>query len=140
VRLGITIALGSGLAGAGRVGRFGVPSRRTRRWREEIVGHLLQLRPARADPRRVDATAIGARLRGSNQVTIAYQPATTPERITVRAAPRRGPHDVVRVEMEPRSWTALRLAGLVAATAIGVAVLTAIVAGTALFAVLNFGG
>lgn len=72
-------------------------------------------------------------------MTIAYQPATTPERITVRPAPRRGPHELVPVELAPRGWAAFRLVALMGATAFGVALATAIVTGTALFALLNFG-
>ncbi|MDQ1511027.1 MAG: hypothetical protein QOG50_2871, partial [Actinomycetota bacterium] len=37
-----------------------------------------------------------------------------------------------------RAWTAARIVGLVAATAFGVALATAVVVGTALFALLNF--
>ena len=70
-------------------------------------------------------------------MVIAYQPATTPDPVSARPAFPRGPHELVRVDRPRRSWTALRLTALVAATAICVALATAIVAGTALFALLN---
>ena len=73
-------------------------------------------------------------------MAIAYQPATTPEPLPARPAVRRSPHERVPVDLPPRAFTAARILGLLAATALCVAVATAIVAGTALFAILNFAG
>lgn len=70
-------------------------------------------------------------------MAIAYQPAMTPDPVSARPERRRGPHELIAVDLPPKSWTALRLGALLAATAICVALATAIVAGTALFAVLN---
>lgn len=73
-------------------------------------------------------------------MAIAYQPAMTPDPVSARPALRRSPHELLPVDLQPRPWTALRLAGLLVATALCVALAAAFVTGTALFALLNFAG
>jgi hypothetical protein len=46
---------------------------------------------------------------------------------------------VVVVERPSRAWTLAKLAGLVTITTLGVALTTAVVAGAAVFAILNIG-
>jgi hypothetical protein len=77
--------------------------------------------------------------RGFFGVNIAYQPATTTEAGSARPSPALSAHGLVLIEEPPRVYTVAKIAGLLAITALGTAVLTAIVAGTALFALLNFG-
>jgi hypothetical protein len=78
-------------------------------------------------------------------VAIAYQPVTAPDPISTRPAGSRRPYRVVPYRMVAtdrpgRLWTAVRIVTLVAATALCVALATAVVAGAALFALLNFAG
>ena len=78
-------------------------------------------------------------------MAIAYQPVTVPDAISTRPAGSRRPYRVVPYRMVAadrpgRLWTAVRIVTLVAATALCVALATAVVAGTALFALLNFAG
>ena len=78
-------------------------------------------------------------------MAIAYQPVTAPDPISTRPAGSRRPFQVVPYRMVAadrpgRLWTAFRIVALVAATAFCVALATAIVAGSALFALLNFAG
>ena len=73
-------------------------------------------------------------------MTIAHQP------VTARAGSRRGGplprvlHGFMTVDLPPRAWTAARIVGLVAATAFCAALATALVVGTALFALMNVAG
>jgi hypothetical protein len=106
-----------------------------------LVVHPLQISPVGADPREESRRSD----RGSNQVAIAYQPVTAPAPISTRPAPARRPYRVVPYRMvaadrPARLWTAVRIVTLVAATALCVALATAVVAGAALFALLNFAG
>jgi len=76
-------------------------------------------------------------------VAIAYQPVTAPDPIyarpiTTRPDSRRSKHGRVEVELPSRAWTTVRILGLVAATAMCVAILGAVVVGTALFTLLNY--
>jgi hypothetical protein len=76
-------------------------------------------------------------------VAIAYQPVTAPDPIyarpiSTRPDSRRSQHGRVAVELPSRAWTTLRIVGLVATTAMCVAILSAVVVGTALFALLNY--
>jgi hypothetical protein len=78
-------------------------------------------------------------------VTITYQPVTAPAPISTRPATSRRPYRVVPYRMVAadrpgRVWTAVRIVTLVAATALCVALAVAVVAGAALFALLNFAG
>ena len=78
-------------------------------------------------------------------MAIAYQPVTAPDPISTRPAGSRRPYRVVPYRMVAadrpgRLWTAVRIVTLVAATALCVALATAVVAGAALFALLNFAG
>jgi hypothetical protein len=73
-------------------------------------------------------------------VAIAHQSVTAPLPLRTRPAPSPVRYASVGVVRTRRTWTAVRLIGLVAATAIGVALATAVVIGTALFALLNFAG
>jgi hypothetical protein len=73
-------------------------------------------------------------------VAIAHQSVTAPVILRTRPAPRHVRYASVAVVRTPRTWTTVRLVGLVLATAMGVALATAIVAGTALFTLLNFAG
>jgi hypothetical protein len=72
-------------------------------------------------------------------MAIAYQPAMTPDPIRARSVLPRSPHGLVPVNLPPRAWTFARLAGLLAATAVCVALVSAVVAGAALFTLFNFG-
>ena len=106
-----------------------------------LVVHPLQISPVGADPKEESRKSD----RGSNEVAIAYQPVTAPDPISTRPAGSRRPFRVVPYRMVAadrpgRLWTAVRIVTLVAATAFCVALATAIVAGTALFALLNFAG
>ncbi len=70
-------------------------------------------------------------------MAIETQSAMTP--LYFQARPTRPPHGVVPVAA-PRPARALaKLAGLVVLTTIGVTIVTAVVAGTALFTILNMG-
>jgi hypothetical protein len=73
-------------------------------------------------------------------VTIAPQPAMTPDPVSARPALPRSPHAQVPVDLPHRGWTAAHIVGLVAGTALCTALATAVVAGCVLFALLNFGG
>ena len=78
-------------------------------------------------------------------MAIAYQPVTAPDPIlarpiSTRPDSRRSKHGRVAVELPSRSWTAVRILGLLAATAVCVAIAIAVVVGAALFALLNFAG
>ena len=70
-------------------------------------------------------------------MAIAQQPAMTTEAITTRPQFPRSPHELVATDATPRAWTVAKILGLVALTAIGAALATAIVAGVALFALLS---
>ena len=72
-------------------------------------------------------------------MNIAYQPATTTGRLRRGPRPSRSPHELVLVEEPSRAVTFAKIAGLLAVTAFCAALATAIVAGTAFFALLNFG-
>ena len=74
---------------------------------------------------------------GSAILNIAHQPATTAEVRPARPLPARSAHELVLIEDAPRAWTFAKIAALLTVTVLGVAVVTAIVAGTALFALLN---
>jgi len=74
-------------------------------------------------------------------VTITYQPVTARERIATRPArPRRVLVRTVPVAVPSRVWTTARILGLVAATALCVALATALVLGSAFFALLKLAG
>ena len=73
-------------------------------------------------------------------MAIAHQPATTADPVSTRPALPPRPREHTLVAVPPRGLTAIRLMALLAATAVCVALVTAVVAGTALFAILNFGG
>jgi hypothetical protein len=73
-------------------------------------------------------------------MAIAHQPAMTAAPDSTRPALPRRPRGLELVDLPPRSWTVARLLGLLVATAVCVALATAIVGGTVLFAVLNIGG
>lgn len=73
-------------------------------------------------------------------MAIAHQPATTPDPASARPELRRSPRAPVPVDLRSRGWTAAHLAGLVAGTALCAALATAVVVGSLLFALLNFGG
>ena len=70
-------------------------------------------------------------------MNIAYQPATTTAPGSARPRPARSPHALVLIEEPQRAWTFAKLAGLLAITAMAAAIVTAVVAGSALFALLN---
>ncbi len=96
---------------------------------------MLQVPAARADRR-------GAHTRPNGEtfgVNIAYQPATAAPANSTRPRPACSPHELVLVEDPPRAFTFAKIAGLLALTVFGAAVATAIVASTALFALLNIG-
>ena len=63
----------------------------------------------------------------------------TKEPVPSRAELARSPHDLVSVEVAPRAWTVAKIGGLVALTALGAALAAAILAGGALFTILNIG-
>ena len=72
-------------------------------------------------------------------MAIAYQPVTAPQPISTR--PRRAPRaGTVPIELPSRAWTTARIIALVAATAFCMALATAVVVGTAFFALLNLAG
>ena len=84
-------------------------------------------------------------------MAIAHQPAMTTESVRARPAPANPPspdrsaqprgsraaHGFVLVDEPNRAWTLVKIAGLVALTALSAALATAIIAGGVLFAVLN---
>ena len=70
-------------------------------------------------------------------MSIDPQSATTP--LYLQARPFRPPHGLVIVTRPPRALTLTKIAGLMALTTIGVALTLAVVAGSALFAILNIG-
>jgi hypothetical protein len=72
-------------------------------------------------------------------VNIAYQPATADTAPSARPPLPRSPHELVLIEEAPRALTLAKIAGLLAITTFGAALSTAIVAGTALFALSNIG-
>lgn len=65
------------------------------------------------------------------------QPAMTPLLFQARPPAARPPHRVVQVEEPPRALTLAKIVGLVALTTAGVALTIAVVAGAAVFAILN---
>ena len=71
-------------------------------------------------------------------MNIAYQSATTDPPVQARARLATSPHELVRIEEMSCTWTIVKLAGLLALTTMGAAIATAILAGTALFALVNF--
>lgn len=73
-------------------------------------------------------------------MAIAHQPATTADPVSTRPELPGRPRGHTLVALPARSLTVVRLAALLVATAGCVALATAIVAGAALFAILNFGG
>jgi hypothetical protein len=73
-------------------------------------------------------------------VAIAHQPVTAPIRITTRPTRSRVRYGTAAVRGPARAWTVIRLAALVAATALCVALAVAVVVGSALFALLSFAG
>ena len=75
--------------------------------------------------------------RGSAQVAIAHQPVMAPTPVSTRRSLPRIPHGRSMVDLPPRAWTAARIVGLVAATALCAALAIALVGGTALFALMN---
>ena len=70
-------------------------------------------------------------------MAIAPQPAMTTRSAPTRPRRARSPQGYVLAEHPPLGWTVAKLVGLLALTAAGVAVAAAIVAGIALFALLN---
>src|SRR4029079_2863260 len=91
---------------------------------------VLQVPAARADRR-------GARTRPEEEtfaVNIAYQPATSADAHSARPQLARAPHELVLTEEPSRARTFAKIVGLLAITALCAALATAIVAGTALFA------
>jgi len=70
-------------------------------------------------------------------MAIETQSATTP--LYFQARPARLPQGVVAVEPPRRALALAKLAGLVLLTTIGVTIVTAVVAGSALFTILNMG-
>jgi hypothetical protein len=76
----------------------------------------------------------------STHVAIAHQSVTAPITLRTRPAPSHTRYASAAGVGTHRTWTTVRLVGLVLATAMAVALATAIVAGTALFALLNFAG
>jgi hypothetical protein len=62
----------------------------------------------------------------------------TTEAIATRPRFARSPHELVAAETRPRAWTVVKILGLVALTAVGAALATALVAGIALFTLLSF--
>lgn len=72
-------------------------------------------------------------------MNIAYQPATTTTVPSARPQLTRSPHELVLIETVPRASTLAKIVGLLAITALGSAIATAIVTGTALFALSNIG-
>lgn len=96
----------------------------------------VQVSAFRADPVR-ESTGTD---RGSDELTIAYQPATAPDPVSARPVLPRGPHELVPVRLPRRGFTSARLAGLLAATAVCVALATVVAAGILLFALVNYRG
>ena len=76
-------------------------------------------------------------------MSIAYQPATTAEPVGTRPGtrpePARSTHAPVLVEEHRRAWTFVKIAGLLAITALGAALATAVILGAALFTALTIG-
>jgi hypothetical protein len=74
-------------------------------------------------------------------VAIAHQSAMTAEAVSTRPPPTPRPahsvHALTLVEDPPRIWTVAKIGGLIAITAVSVALCAAILAGGALFAILN---
>ena len=73
-------------------------------------------------------------------MAIAYQPVTAPDPISTRPTPQWRVHRVGTVDLPSRGSTTVRLLGLLAATALSIALGVALVAGAALFAVMSFAG
>jgi hypothetical protein len=63
-----------------------------------------------------------------------------PTPASARPSRPRSSHRLVGVDPPSRAWTAARIIGLVAATALGTALAIAVVAGAALFALMSFAG
>ena len=72
-------------------------------------------------------------------MSIAHQSATPVPPKRARLGLTRAPHGLVTVDEPALAWTIAKIAGLLFLTAITVALVSAIVAGTAFFAILNFG-
>jgi hypothetical protein len=74
-------------------------------------------------------------------VAIAHQSAMTAEAVSTRPQPMPRPahsaHALTLVEEPSRVWTVAKIGGLIAITAVSVALCAAILAGGALFAILN---
>ena len=73
-------------------------------------------------------------------MAIAHQSAMTAEAVSTRPPRRPDPRARPRaqlVEEPPRIWTLAKIGGLIAITAVSVALCAAILAGGALFAILN---
>jgi hypothetical protein len=70
-------------------------------------------------------------------MAIDTQSAMTP--LYFQARPARAPHGLVPVAAPRRALALVKLAGLVVLTTVGVTLVTAVVAGSALFAILNLG-
>jgi hypothetical protein len=70
-------------------------------------------------------------------MAIDTQSAMTP--LYLQARPERRPQGVVAVEAPRRALALAKLAGLVVLTTIGVTMVTAVAAGSALFTILNMG-
>jgi hypothetical protein len=73
-------------------------------------------------------------------VTIAHQPVTAPAPVSTRPSLARIQYGRETDDLPPGAWTAARIVGLVAATACCAALATAVVVGTALFALMNVAG
>ena len=77
--------------------------------------------------------------RGGVQAAIAYQPVMVPTRVWTRPARPRVWYRRMVARRPSRAWALVRLVGLVVATALGAALVTALVAGAALFALMTLG-
>jgi len=73
-------------------------------------------------------------------VAIAHQPVMAPTRVLARPSRPRTRYRLGAVDRRSRVSIAARIVGLVAATAFGVALATAVVAGAALFALMTYAG
>ena len=73
-------------------------------------------------------------------MAIAYQPVTAPDPITTRPTHHWRVRATVAVDVPSRASTTIRLLGLLAATALSIALAVAVVAGAALFAVMSYSG
>jgi hypothetical protein len=73
-------------------------------------------------------------------VAIAHQPVMAPTPVSTRPSRPQSRYRLAEVDTRSRASTAARIVGLVAATAFGVALATALVAGAALFALMTYAG